>query len=135
MLAMRRPSEMLGLQNPSAFIAFREVITRATRTELARRATARASYSASSSRSAISTKVVRIIHARLAPPLLALLAREWPIGEIAPISASSSRSRAKWAPPIACQSAEWLDLDLRLHRLTALGRDEIGKELGGGVRD
>ena len=62
-----------------------------------------------------------------------LLAKEWPIGDIAPyirlveaIEPSAEESGGTYRLSEAQVKAI---LDLRLHRLTALGRDEIGDEL------
>lgn len=78
-------------------------------------------------------EVVRIIRGSASPAeaRAALLAREWPIAEIAPyirlveaieteVSGDSYRLSEIQVRAI---------LELRLHRLTALGRDEIGGEL------
>jgi DNA gyrase subunit A len=60
-----------------------------------------------------------------------LLAREWPIGEIAPyirlVEAIDTEISGDFYKLSDIQVRAILDL--RLHRLTALGRDEIGKEL------
>ncbi|MBU0775674.1 MAG: DNA gyrase subunit A, partial [Alphaproteobacteria bacterium] len=60
-----------------------------------------------------------------------LLAREWPIGEIAPYIRLVEAIDVEVAGDFYKLSDLQVRaiLDLRLHRLTALGRDEIGKEL------
>ena len=63
----------------------------------------------------------------------ALLAREWPIGEIAPYIRLVEAIEGEMEDTATYRLSEIqvkAILDLRLHRLTALGRDEIGKELG-----
>ncbi|SNS29647.1 DNA gyrase subunit A [Sphingopyxis indica] len=137
MLAIRggRP-EMLGLQDIlTAFIAFREeVITRRCKYELAK-ARDRA-HILLGLVVAVSNldEVVRIIRGAPNPAAAreALLAREWPIGEIAPyirlveaIEGEMEESAVYRLSEIQVKAI----LDLRLHRLTALGRDEIGDEL------
>src|SRR3546814_5808911 len=63
----------------------------------------------------------------------ALLAREWPVAEIAPFI----RLVEAIEHEVEGEAYKLSDLqvrailDLRLHRLTALGRDEIGNELQG----
>ncbi|WP_374523857.1 DNA gyrase subunit A [Sphingopyxis sp.] len=138
MLAIRggRP-EMLGLKEIlTSFIAFREeVITRRCKFELAK-ARDRA-HILLGLVVAVSNldEVVRIIRGSPSPAAAreALLAREWPIGEIAPyirlveaIEGEMEESATYRLSEIQVKAI----LDLRLHRLTALGRDEIGKELG-----
>ena len=137
MLAIRggRP-EMLGLKDIlTAFITFREeVITRRCKFELAK-ARDRA-HILLGLVVAVSNldEVVRIIRGSASPALAreALLAREWPIGEIAPyirlveaIEGEMEESSTYRLSEVQVKAI----LDLRLHRLTALGRDEIGKEL------
>ncbi|WP_339426774.1 DNA gyrase subunit A, partial [Pseudomonas proteolytica] len=80
-------------------------------------------------------EVVRMIRGSSSPAAAreALLARDWPVAEIAPfiklveaveveVTGDSYRLSELQVRAI---------LDLRLHRLTALGRDEIGNELQG----
>jgi DNA gyrase subunit A len=137
MLAIRggRP-EMMGLKTIlEAFIAFREeVITRRCKFELAK-ARDRA-HILLGLVVAVSNldEVVRIIRGSSSPAAArdALLAREWPIGDIAPyirlveaIDGEMDDSSSYRLSEIQVKAI----LDLRLHRLTALGRDDIGNEL------
>ncbi len=137
MLAIRggRP-EMMGLKTIlSAFIDFREeVITRRCKYEL-NKARDRA-HILLGLVVAVSNldEVVRIIRGSPSPAAAreALLAREWPIGDIAPyirlveaIDGEMDDSASYRLSEVQVKAI----LDLRLHRLTALGRDEIGKEL------
>jgi DNA gyrase subunit A len=133
----RRPPGNAGLRDIiQAFIAFREeVITRRTKFEL-NKARDRAHILLGLVVAVTNLdEVVAIIRGSPNPAeaRAALLAREWPIGDIAPISAWSRRSSptpSRTAAPIACPNVQVKAiLDLRLHRLTALGRDEIGDEL------
>ena len=137
MLAIRggRP-EMMGLKTIlEAFIAFREeVITRRCKFELAK-ARDRA-HILLGLVVAVSNldEVVRIIRGSSSPAAArdALLAREWPIGDIAPyirlveaIDGEMDDSSSYRLSEVQVKAI----LDLRLHRLTALGRDDIGNEL------
>ncbi len=79
-------------------------------------------------------EVVRIIRGSPSPAAArdALLTREWPVGDIAPyirlveaIDGEMDDSSSYRLSEVQVKAI----LDLRLHRLTALGRDEIGKEL------
>ncbi|PZQ21412.1 MAG: DNA gyrase subunit A [Sphingopyxis macrogoltabida] len=137
MLAIRggRP-EMLGLKDIlTAFITFREeVITRRCKYELAK-ARDRA-HILLGLVVAVSNldEVVRIIRGSASPALAreALLAREWPIGEIAPYIRLVEAIEGEMEESATYRLSETqvkAILDLRLHRLTALGRDEIGNEL------
>lgn len=137
MLAIRggRP-EMLGLRDIlTAFIDFREeVITRRCKFDL-NKARDRA-HILLGLVVAVSNldEVVRIIRGSSSPAAAreALLAREWPIGEIAPYIRLVEAIEGEMAASATYQLSELqvkAILDLRLHRLTALGRDEIGDEL------
>lgn len=137
MLAIRggRP-EMMGLRDIlSAFITFREeVITRRCKFELAK-ARDRA-HILLGLVVAVSNldEVVRIIRGSNSPAAAreALLAREWPIGEIAPYIRLVEAIEGEFEAGASYRLSETqvrAILDLRLHRLTALGRDEIGNEL------
>lgn len=136
MLAIRggRP-ELLNLRDIiEAFVKFREeVITRRSKFELAK-ARDRA-HILLGLVIAVSNldEMVKIIRSSPSPAVARerLLLREWPIAEIAPyirlveaidteVSGDSYRLSEIQVRAI---------LDLRLHRLTALGRDEIGEEL------
>ncbi len=137
MLAIRggRP-EMMGLKTIlSAFIDFREeVITRRCKFEL-NKARDRA-HILLGLVVAVSNldEVVRIIRGSSSPAAAreALLTREWPIGDIAPyirlVEAIDGELDASSSYRLSEAQVKAI-LDLRLHRLTALGRDEIGKEL------
>ena len=136
MLAIRggRP-ELLNLRDIiAAFITFREeVITRRAKFELAK-ARDRAHILLGLVVAVTNLdEVVRIIRGSSSPAAAreALMTRDWPIAEIAPyirlveaveteITGDTYRLDEVQVRAI---------LDLRLHRLTALGRDEIGGEL------
>ena len=136
MLAIRggRP-ELLNLRDIIAsFVQFREqVITRRSKFELAK-ARDRAHILLGLVIAVTNLdEVVRIIRGSASPAeaRAALLARAWPIAEIAPyirlvealdeeVAGDSYRLSETQVRAI---------LDLRLHRLTALGRDEIAEEL------
>lgn len=136
MLAIRggRP-ELLNLRDIiEAFVRFREdVITRRSKFELAK-ARERAHILLGLVIAVTNLdEVVRIIRGSSSPAAAreALLAREWPIAEIAPYIRLVEAVDAE----VEGDSYRLSDaqvraiLDLRLHRLTALGRDEIGDEL------
>ncbi len=138
MLAIRggRP-EVLTLRDfISAFINFREeVITRRTKFEL-NKARDRAHILLGLVIAVTNLdEVVKIIRAAPNPPAAreALSRREWPIGDIAQyirlveaIEPDAEQSGGTYRLSDAQVRAI---LELRLHRLTALGRDEIGGEL------
>ena len=136
MLAIRggRP-EIMGLRDIlSAFVTFREqVITRRTKFELAK-ARDRAHILLGLVVAVTNLdEVVRIIRGSGTPAeaRAALLARKWPVAEILPFI----RLVEAIEGDIEGDSYQLSEiqvraiLELRLHRLTALGRDEIGKEL------
>jgi DNA gyrase subunit A len=137
MLAIRggRP-EMMGLQEIlTAFVEFREeVITRRCKFEL-NKARDRA-HILLGLVVAVSNldEVVRIIRSSPSPVAAreALLEREWPIGDIAPyirlVEAIEGEMEASATYRLSEVQVRAI-LELRLHRLTALGRDEIGDEL------
>ncbi|MBB5713762.1 DNA gyrase subunit A [Sphingomonas aerophila] len=137
MLAIRggRP-ELLNLREIiQAFVQFREqVITRRSKFELAK-ARDRAHILLGLVIAVTNLdEVVRIIRGSASPAAArqALLDREWPIDQIAPylrlVEALESESSGETYRLSEIQVKAILDL--RLHRLTALGRDEIGEELG-----
>ncbi|MBV8237296.1 MAG: DNA gyrase subunit A, partial [Sphingomonas sp.] len=135
-LAIRggRP-EMLGLRDIiQAFIQFREqVITRRSKFELTK-ARDRAHILLGLVIAVTNLdEVVRIIRGSASPAeaRATLLAREWPIAEIAPYIRLVEAVEAEVAGDSYRLSEIQVRaiLDLRLHRLTALGRDEIGAEL------
>ncbi|MEH3046929.1 DNA gyrase subunit A [Sphingomonas adhaesiva] len=138
MLAIRggRP-ELLNLRDIiSAFVTFREqVITRRAKFEL-NKARERAHILLGLVIAVTNLdEVVKIIRGSASPAeaRAKLLAREWPIAEIAPYL----RLVEALETDVAGDSYRLSEvqvraiLDLRLHRLTALGRDEIGDELKG----
>ncbi|HET9630428.1 MAG TPA: DNA gyrase subunit A, partial [Novosphingobium sp.] len=138
MLAIRggRP-EILSLRDIiQAFIAFREdVITRRTKFEL-NKARDRAHILLGLVVAVTNMdEVVRIIRGASNPAAArtALLAREWPIGDIAPyirlVEAIEPNAEQEGGTYRLSEAQVKAILDLRLHRLTALGRDEIGDEL------
>jgi DNA gyrase subunit A len=138
MLAIRggRP-ELLNLRDIiDAFIKFREeVITRRTKFEL-NKARERAHLLLGLVIAVTNLdEVVRMIRGSSSPAAAreALLAREWPVAEIAPyirlVEAVEHEVEGDTYKMSELQVRAILDL--RLHRLTALGRDEIGNELQG----
>ncbi|MET1754546.1 DNA gyrase subunit A [Novosphingobium sp. RD2P27] len=138
MLAIRggRP-ETLSLRDIiQAFIQFREeVITRRTKFEL-NKARDRA-HILLGLVVAVSNldEVVKIIRGAPNPAeaRARLMAREWPIGDIAPyirlVEAIEPNAEESGGSYRLSEAQVRAILDLRLHRLTALGRDEIGDEL------
>lgn len=136
MLAIRggRP-ELLNLRDiVEAFVKFREqVITRRSKFELAK-ARDRAHILLGLVIAVTNLdEVVRIIRSSSSPVAAreALLMREWPIAEIAPYIRLVEAVETEVAGDTYRLSDIQVRaiLDLRLHRLTALGRDEIGDEL------
>jgi DNA gyrase subunit A len=136
MLAIRggRP-ELLNLRDIiEAFVKFREeVITRRSKFELAK-ARDRAHILLGLVIAVTNLdEVVRIIRGSPSPTVARerLLVREWPIAEIAPYIKLVEAVETE----VSGDTYRLTDiqvraiLDLRLHRLTALGRDEIGDEL------
>ena len=138
MLAIRggRP-EVLGLRDIiAAFITFREeVITRRTKFEL-NKARDRAHILLGLVIAVTNLdEVVKIIRGASNPAAAraALLTREWPIGDIAQyirlVEAIEPDAEQSGGSYRLSEVQVKAILDLRLHRLTALGRDEIGGEL------
>ena len=138
MLAIRggRP-EVLALRDfISAFITFREeVITRRTKFELSK-ARDRAHILLGLVIAVTNLdEVVKIIRGAPNPAAAraALLVREWPIGDIAQyirlVEAIEPDAEQTGGTYRLSEAQVRAILDLRLHRLTALGRDEIGGEL------
>ncbi|MBF5092165.1 DNA gyrase subunit A [Novosphingobium sp. NBM11] len=138
MLAIRggRP-EILSLKDIiESFVRFREeVITRRTKFEL-NKARDRAHILLGLVIAVTNLdEVVRIIRGSANPALAreTLLAREWPMGEIAPyirlVEAIEDDASIGGESYRLSETQVRAILDLRLHRLTALGRDEIGGEL------
>jgi DNA gyrase subunit A len=136
MLAIRggRP-EVLSLRDIiESFVKFREeVITRRSKFELAK-ARDRAHILLGLVIAVTNLdEVVRIIRASASPAeaRAALINRDWPIAEIAPyIRLVEAIEHEVEGDSYRLSDAQVRAiLDLRLHRLTALGRDEIGGEL------
>ncbi|MBO9670760.1 MAG: DNA gyrase subunit A [Sphingobium sp.] len=138
MLAIRggRP-ELLNLRDIiEAFVRFREeTITRRTKYELAKARERAHILLGLVIAVANLDEVVRTIRASASPVAAreALLAREWPIADVAPYLRIVDASEAASSSDIYRLSEVQVRaiLDLRLHRLTALGRDEVGSELQG----
>jgi DNA gyrase subunit A len=136
MLAIRggRP-ELLNLRDIiEAFVKFREeVITRRSKFELAKARDRAHILLGLVIAVANLDEMVKIIRGSSSPAVARekLLTREWPIAEIAPYI------RLVEASPVDAEGDTYrltdiqvrAILDLRLHRLTAMGRDEIGEEL------
>ncbi len=136
MLAIRggRP-EVLNLRDIiEAFVKFREeVITRRTKFEL-NKARERAHILLGLVIAVTNMdEVVRLIRASSSPAEAreALLAREWPVAEIAQYIqlVEAIETEIEGDTYNLSEIQVKAILDLRLHRLTALGRDEIGDEL------
>jgi DNA gyrase subunit A len=138
MLAIRggRPETLSLREIIQAFIQFREqVITRRTKFEL-NKARDRA-HILLGLVVAVShlDEVVALIRGSSNPAEARsrLLAKEWPVGEIAPylalVEAVEPDLGASEGTYRLSETQVKAILDLRLHRLTALGRDEIGDEL------
>lgn len=138
MLAIRggRPEVLPLKEIIEAFVRFREqVITRRTKFELAK-ARDRAHILLGLVVAVTNMdEVVRIIRSSASPAeaRAALVARQWPIDEIAPYIRLVEAIEAEIEGDTYTLSDIQVRaiLDLRLHRLTALGRDEIGNELKG----
>ena len=136
MLAIRggRPETLILRDIIQAFVQFREeVITRRSKYELLK-ARERAHLLLGLVVAVTNLdEVVRIIRgsANPAEARATLLAREWPIGEIRPyIQLVEAVETAIEGDTYTLSDAQVRAiLELRLHRLTALGRDEIGAEL------
>jgi len=139
MLAIRggRP-EVLNLRDIlQSFVHFREeVITRRTKYEL-NKARERAHILLGLVIAVANLdEVVKIIRGSASPAIAreALLQREWPMGEIAPyirlVEAIEDDDDLDSLPTYTLSETQVRAiLDLRLHRLTAMGREEIGEEL------
>ncbi|PTQ10212.1 DNA gyrase subunit A [Sphingomonas oleivorans] len=136
MLAIRggRP-EVLSLRDIiEAFVKFREeVITRRSKFELLK-ARERAHILLGLVIAVTNLdEVVKIIRGSSSPAEARanLLAREWPVAEIAPYIAlvEAVEHEVEGEAYRLSDAQVRAILDLRLHRLTALGRDEIGDEL------
>ena len=140
MLAIRggRPETLTLKDILEAFIRFREeVITRRTKFEL-NKARDRAHLLLGLVIAVTNLdEVVKIIRGAPNPAAARaqLMAREWPVGEIAPyirlVEAIDDSTEVDGAVYRLSELQVRAILELRLHRLTALGRDEIGGELEG----
>ncbi len=136
MLAIRggRPETLTLRDIIESFVRFREeVITRRAKFELAK-ARDRAHLLLGLVIAVTNLdEVVRIIRASASPAeaRAALLARPWPVAEIAPyIALVEAVEKAVGGDTYNLSDAQVRAiLELRLHRLTALGRDEIAGEL------
>ncbi|HEX7821511.1 MAG TPA: DNA gyrase subunit A [Sphingobium sp.] len=136
MLAIRsgRP-ELLNLRDIiEAFVRFREeVITRRTKFELAKARERAHILLGLVIAVANLDEVVRVIRGSSSPAEARekLMAREWDASEIAPYVRLIEADEATIAGGVYRLTEVQVRaiLDLRLHRLTALGRDEIGGEL------
>jgi DNA gyrase subunit A len=136
MLAIRggRPETLNLREIIEAFVRFREeVITRRSKFELAK-ARERAHILLGLVIAVTNMdEVVRIIRASASPAeaRASLLARDWPVAEIAPyIALVEAVEREVEGDSYRLSDAQVRAiLELRLHRLTALGRDEIAGEL------
>ena len=138
MLAIRggRPETLALRDIIQAFVQFREeVITRRTKFELNKaRDRAHILLGLVVAVSHLDEVVAMIRGSRNPAEARAkLLAREWPTGEIAPyltlVEAVEPDLGASKGNYRLSETQVKAILDLRLHRLTALGRDEIGDEL------
>lgn len=138
MLAIRggRPETLALRDIIESFVKFREeVITRRSKFEL-KKARERAHILLGLVIAVTNLdEVVRIIRGSSSPAeaRAALLAREWPIAEIAPYIrlVEAVEHEVEGDSYTLSEVQVRAILDLRLHRLTALGRDEIGNELQG----
>ncbi len=136
MLAIRggRPETLTLKDIIESFVRFREeVITRRAKFELAK-ARDRAHLLLGLVIAVTNLdEVVRMIRASASPAeaRAALLARQWPVAEIAPYIALVEAVEASQEGDAYRLSDAQVRaiLELRLHRLTALGRDEIAGEL------
>ena len=136
MLAIRggRPETLTLRDMIESFVRFREeVITRRSKFELAK-ARDRAHILLGLVIAVTNLdEVVRMIRGSASPAeaRAALLARDWPIAEIAPyIALVEAVEHEVGGDSYRLSDAQVRAiLELRLHRLTALGRDEIGGEL------
>jgi DNA gyrase subunit A len=136
MLAIRggRPEVMTLRDMIAAFVHFREeVITRRAKFELGK-ARERAHVLLGLVIAVTNLdEVVRLIRASASPATAreALMARDWPISEIASYIAlvEAIETEITGTTYRLSETQARAILDLRLNRLTALGRDEIGDEL------
>ncbi|MEL7487005.1 MAG: DNA gyrase subunit A [Pseudomonadota bacterium] len=139
MLALNdgRPQQMTLRDVLKAFIAFREnVVARRTKFEL-NKARERAHVLVGLAIAVANIDDVVMLIRRAPDPATAkeqLMAREWPAKDLAPLVALVADPRHMMIDGEKLKLSEdqaKAILDLRLQRLTALGRDEIGDELKG----
>ena len=139
MLALNqgRPQQMALRDVLSAFIEFRnEVVTRRTKHELAKARDRAHILVGLAIAVANIDEVVALIRAAPDPATARaqLMARDWPAKDLAPLVALVADPRHMMIDGETLKLSEEQAraiLDLRLQRLTALGRDEIGDELKG----
>jgi DNA gyrase subunit A len=130
-----RPQVMTLKDLLASFIAFREeVISRRTK-HLLGKARDRAHILVGLAIAVANIdEVIRLIRAAPDPNAArdALMDRDWPAGDVAPLMALIDDPRHRITPEgtarLSAEQAKAI-LDLRLQRLTALGRDEIAAEL------
>ncbi len=130
-----RPELMNLKQLLEAFVAFREeVVTRRTKFLLARARDRAHVLVGLAIAVANIDEVIRLIRSAPNPAAAreALMARDWPAEEMLPYIRLIDDPRVIINDDGSCRLTEVQAkaiLDLRLHRLTALGRDEIGEQL------
>ncbi len=130
-----RPELMNLKQLLEAFVAFREeVVTRRTKFLLARARDRAHILVGLAIAVANIDEVIRLIRSAPNPAAAreALMARDWPAQEMLPYIRLIDDPRVIINDDGSCRLTEVQAkaiLDLRLHRLTALGRDEIGEQL------
>ena len=136
MLALNdgRPVQMNLKEMLAAFVTFREdVVTRRTKFDLTKARDRGHVFVGLAVAVANIDDVIRLI--RAAPDAASareqLMARDWPAKDVAPLVALIADPRHKMGPNETIKLSEEQAkaiLDLRLQRLTALGRDEINEE-------
>jgi DNA gyrase subunit A len=139
MLALNggRPEQMTLRAVLEAFVRFREeVVTRRTKFELAKARDRAHVLVGLAIAVANIDEVVRTIRAAPDPQTAKerLMSRDWPAKDLAPLVALVADPRSVLSDGDTLRLTETQAkaiLDLRLQRLTALGRDEIGDELKG----
>ena len=128
--------EVLNLKDMiSAFVDFREVVISRRTKYLLNKARERAHVLCGLATAVANIdEVIRIIRTSPDPNTAreSLMGRDWPAGDIAPLIALVDDPKHPMNPDGTYRLSEVQSraiLDLRLQRLTALGRDEIGEEL------
>ncbi len=132
-----RPEQLNLRQILQAFLAFREdVVARRTKFEL-NKARDRAHVLVGLALAVANIdEIIRIIRSAPDPATAReqLLAKAWPVMDMGPLLSLIADRRTRWdgdkAIFLSDEQARAI-LDLRLHRLTGLGRDEIGVEAKG----